>query len=189
MLTTAVAAMVIAVCAIAVIGHFAAGGEALAKGIQMIQTTESSAQLEQALQYRVRMIEASGKIKKIGTTIAKVPPPPGGAPAVPDPAPQPGTVQAIAYDLLPAYGFSPVGQYGCLDAMWTRESNWNYLATNPSSGAYGIPQSLPASKMAQFGSDWASNPVVQIKWGLWYIQNRYGSPCNAWAYWQVHNSY
>lgn len=190
LLTTVVAAAVIAAAVEVIVGHFATSGYGLAEGISKIQTTESSAQLEHALKQRVLMIEASGKMKVIGSaTLAKVPPPPGGAPMVPDPAPQPGTVQAIAYDMLPSYGFSPTGEYGCLDAMWTRESNWDYTATNPSSGAYGIPQSLPASKMAQMGSDWATNPRTQIEWGLWYIQTRYGSPCNAWAYWQVHNSY
>ena len=80
-------------------------------------------------------------------------------------------------------------EFSCLDSLWTKESNWNYRATNPSSGAYGIPQSLPGSKMAANGSDWASNPVTQIQWGLDYIASRYGTPCGAWQYSQIHNSY
>jgi hypothetical protein len=98
-------------------------------------------------------------------------------------------VQAIAYNMLPQFGFNPTDQYGCLNEIWTRESNWVYTATNPSSGAYGIPQALPAGKMAMFGSDWATNPATQIKWGIWYIKTIYGSPCNAWVYWQAHNAY
>ncbi|GAA3816491.1 transglycosylase SLT domain-containing protein [Nocardioides panacisoli] len=87
----------------------------------------------------------------------------------------------IARALLGDYGFS-ADQFNCLDLLWTRESGWNPSAENASSGAYGIPQSLPGSKMATVGSDWATNPVTQIKWGLGYIQDRYGSPCGAWGH-------
>jgi hypothetical protein len=80
-------------------------------------------------------------------------------------------------------------QFSCLDSLWTKESGWDYRATNPSSGAYGIPQSLPGSKMATVGSDWQTNPVTQITWGLNYIQDRYGSPCSAWAQSQATNWY
>jgi hypothetical protein len=73
-------------------------------------------------------------------------------------------------------------QFSCLDKLWTRESGWNYRATNPSSGAYGIPQALHGSDMASAGSDWRTNPVTQIKWGLDYISDRYGTPCGAWAH-------
>lgn len=79
--------------------------------------------------------------------------------------------------LVARQGWSPT-QFGCLDRLWTRESNWQLTAQN-SSGAYGIPQALPASKMAAMGSDWRSNPITQIRWGLWYIANAYGSPCIA----------
>jgi hypothetical protein len=72
-------------------------------------------------------------------------------------------------------------QFGCLDRLWTKESGWRWNADNPGSDAYGIPQALPGSKMSSFGSDWATNPVTQIKWGLQYIANRYGTPCSAWA--------
>ena len=67
-------------------------------------------------------------------------------------------------------------QFGCLDSLYTRETNWRVDADNPSSSAYGIPQALPGSKMATAGADWATNPVTQIRWGLGYIQDRYGSP-------------
>ncbi len=87
----------------------------------------------------------------------------------------------IAQALMPEFGFSS-DQFGCLDSLWTRESGWNPAAQNASSGAFGIPQSLPGSKMASAGADWATNPVTQIKWGLGYIQDRYGSPCGAWGH-------
>ncbi|MBB5131142.1 hypothetical protein HNP84_000848 [Thermocatellispora tengchongensis] len=80
-------------------------------------------------------------------------------------------------------------QFRCLDSLWTRESNWNHRAVNDSSGAYGIPQALPAGKMAGAGYDWRSNPVTQIRWGLDYIKVRYGSPCGAWGHFRAHNWY
>jgi hypothetical protein len=73
--------------------------------------------------------------------------------------------------------------------MWNQESGWRWDATNPSSGAYGIPQSLPASKMASAGADWKTNPATQIKWGLGYIHATYGNPAGAWAHEQSHNWY
>ncbi len=92
-----------------------------------------------------------------------------------------GDPRSIARALLAEFGFS-ADQFGCLDSLYTRESGWNVYADNPSSSAYGIPQALPGSKMASAGADWATNPVTQIRWGLGYIQDRYGSPCGAWAH-------
>ncbi len=92
-------------------------------------------------------------------------------------------VKQIAMDMLPKYGWGPE-EFPPLEQLWTRESGWNYKAENKSSGAYGIPQALPASKMASAGSDWRTNPATQIKWGLGYIKGRYGSPSKAWAAWQ-----
>lgn len=80
-------------------------------------------------------------------------------------------------------------QFLCLEQLWDRESNWNYSAVNPSSGAYGIPQSYPAGKMASEGADWRVNPETQIRWGVKYIENRYGSPCAAWEHSEQHNWY
>lgn len=80
-------------------------------------------------------------------------------------------------------------QFSCLDALWTKESGWNYRATNPYSGAYGIPQALPGSKMGTVASDWRSNPVTQIKWGLNYIGQIYGTPCGAWSHSQASGWY
>ncbi|KAA1427359.1 lytic transglycosylase domain-containing protein [Nocardioides antri] len=87
----------------------------------------------------------------------------------------------IARALMGDFGFSQ-DQFSCLDSLWVRESNWNVFADNPTSSAYGIPQALPGEKMASAGSDWATNPVTQIKWGLGYIRDRYGSPCSAWGH-------
>lgn len=87
----------------------------------------------------------------------------------------------IAKRGLKDYGWED-GQFDCLDKLWTRESGWRWDAENPSSGAYGIPQSLPGSKMASAGQDWKTNAATQIKWGLGYIQQRYQSPCGAWAH-------
>jgi hypothetical protein len=81
------------------------------------------------------------------------------------------------------------GQFSCLRLLWQRESGWNHRATNPSSGAYGLPQALPGSKMATAGADWRSNPVTQIAWGLDYIADRYGTPCGAWSHSESHNWY
>ena len=125
------------------------------------------------------------KIKKIGDS--SIVNPGGGDAGVGGPL-TPDAAKAAAKSMLPAYGWDE-GQYQCLEIMWTRESNWNYAAENPGSGAYGIPQSLPANKMASVASDWHDNAVTQIKWGLGYIKERYGSPCQAWAWWQAHNWY
>ena len=86
------------------------------------------------------------------------------------------------------YGWSGP-EFKCLAKLWTRESKWNHSARNRSSGAYGIPQSLPGTKMKSFGDDWKTNPVTQIKWGANYIQKRYDTPCNAWQHSQDHNWY
>jgi len=72
-------------------------------------------------------------------------------------------------------------QYSCLNKLWTKESNWNYKARNKVSGAHGIPQALPATKMEIVGTDWRTNPVTQITWGLKYISERYDTPCKAWS--------
>lgn len=92
-------------------------------------------------------------------------------------------VQAMAKQIVGS------GQYACFSNIVTRESGWDYTATNPSSGAYGLVQSNPGDKMASVASDWRTNPATQIKWGLNYMNNRYGSPCGAWDYWQVHHNY
>lgn len=91
--------------------------------------------------------------------------------------------RGAARALMSDYGFSGDRQWGCLNLLWEGESAWNYKAENSSSGAYGIPQSLPARKMATVGADYRTNPVTQIKWGLNYIKQSYGTPCGAWDFW------
>jgi hypothetical protein len=90
--------------------------------------------------------------------------------------------QLIACKLLPAYGFS-TGQMRSLVQLWNGESGWNTAATNPDSGAYGIPQALPASKLASAGANWRYSAETQIRWGLAYIRDSYGTPDNAWYTW------
>ncbi|HSS67205.1 MAG TPA: lytic transglycosylase domain-containing protein [Nocardioidaceae bacterium] len=87
----------------------------------------------------------------------------------------------IAMAMLADYGWSS-DQFACLDQLYMRESGWNPSAANPYSGAFGIPQALPGDKMASAGADWQTNPATQLEWGLSYIQDRYGSPCGAWAF-------
>ena len=93
--------------------------------------------------------------------------------------PNPGSAQAIAYEMVTARGWGD-DQFACLVALWKKESGWRVNAYNASSGAYGIPQALPGKKMASAGSDWETNPATQIAWGLGYIKGRYGTPCGAW---------
>ena len=91
-----------------------------------------------------------------------------------------GTPERIAELMLVQFGWS--GQFSCLSALWGQESGWNVYAENPSSGAYGIPQALPGSKMASAGANWQSDAATQISWGLGYIRASYGSPCAAWGH-------
>jgi hypothetical protein len=83
----------------------------------------------------------------------------------------------------------PANQFAAFAWIITRESGWNVTATNPSSGAYGLGQALPARKMAAYGSDYLTNPVTQIKWALAYMDGTYGSPNAAQAFWESHGWY
>ena len=102
--------------------------------------------------------------------------------------PDPGSAQAIGYELVMARGWGE-DQYSCLVSLFNRESHWNVYAGNPVSGAYGIPQALPGTKMASVGADWQTNPRTQIIWGLNYIAARYGTPCAAWGHSQAKGWY
>jgi hypothetical protein len=90
-----------------------------------------------------------------------------------------GSPEQVAEQMLGQFGWS-ASQFSCLQPLWQQESGWNVAAENPSSGAYGIPQALPGSEMASAGADWQTDAATQIRWGLSYIQGRYGSPCGAW---------
>ena len=109
------------------------------------------------------------------------------APSTPAPAADPGagtdpeSAKAIARSMMAGHGWGD-SEFSCLENLWNRESSWNYQAENASSGAYGIPQALPGSKMSEVASDWETNPSTQITWGLNYISGRYGTPCSAWAH-------
>ena len=94
--------------------------------------------------------------------------------------PDPGSAQAYAYSAVASRGWGE-DQYSCLVSLWNRESGWRVNAANPS-GAYGIPQALPGSKMSSAGADWETSAATQIEWGLGYIGGRYGTPCGAWAH-------
>ena len=96
-----------------------------------------------------------------------------------DPAP-------YAKEMLSEYGWGE-GEWSCLVSLWVGESDWSWDATNSSSGAYGIPQALPASKMATIDSDWETNPITQMEWGMTYIKTSYGTPCGAKSFWDSKN--
>jgi hypothetical protein len=134
-------------------------------------------------------VQADGEIAltgRDGFSVSKLAPPRPSAPAAG--RPDPGTAQAIALEMVLARGWDQT-EFNCLVALWNRESHWNVYAHNGSSGAYGIPQALPGSKMASAGADWATNPATQISWGLGYIAGRYGTPCGAWGHSQAKGWY
>jgi resuscitation-promoting factor RpfB len=162
-----------------------------------VSSSRAVAVLEQQRQQMIVMSAASHTMRIIGAPKVAAQPTQasggtagstGGAGVVPVAPPDPGTAQRIAYNMLSSFGWSPSTYYSCLNNIWTRESGWRYNAEN-ASGAYGIPQALPGSKMASAGADWMTNPATQIKWGLGYIQGRYGDPCSAWSYWEAHGYY
>jgi hypothetical protein len=198
LLTTVIAAVAIAVGAEIAINQISgpAGTDRLADAVSGLAASREGAALVQQRQQIILMTAATKSFKVVGAPKVSTAPPVssldvggggGAAPIVPSAPPDPGTAQKIAYDMLPSFGFS-TDQFGCLDDMWTRESNWIYNAEN-ASGAYGIPQALPGSKMASAGADWQTDPTTQIKWGLGYIKSIYGTPCGAWAFWQAHGWY
>lgn len=100
-----------------------------------------------------------------------------------------GEAQQIAHDMVIARGWSE-SEFTCLVNLWNRESGWNAAAANPGSGAYGIPQALPGSKMSAAGADWETNAATQIDWGInYYIAPRYGTPCGAWGHSEANGWY
>ncbi|MBW8481525.1 lytic transglycosylase domain-containing protein [Actinomadura sp. PM05-2] len=154
---------------------------------------------KQAADRASRAVRTKGKAPKLspkGKPLPKPTPTPSksassgggsGTGAGADPVPA-GEAQAIAKAMLPSYGFSGSGQFACLVKLWNRESGWRTTAANPS-GAYGIPQALPGSKMASAGSDWRTSARTQIKWGLGYIKSRHGTPCGAWQHSETNGWY
>ncbi len=189
----------------AVEGDFRQGQVALA-AYETAQAAKRAAAQEQARQ----QAEAAAKAAALAAAQKPAPAPPAvpGVPApppVPSPTPVPPPVVVVpsvpggavndpagaknyAAGQLGAYGWSQ-DQFPCLASLWTKESNWLTTATNPYSGAYGIAQSLPASKYASAGSDWLTSYRTQVNWGLSYIADRYGSPCGAWNHSVANNWY
>ncbi|PWK64686.1 transglycosylase-like protein with SLT domain [Streptomyces sp. CG 926] len=103
---------------------------------------------------------------------------------VPAQAAAPTSAKAIAHQMI-----KDPAQFAAFDKIISHESGWDHTATNASSGAYGLAQALPASKMASAGADWKTNPATQIKWGLDYMNDRYGSPVGAWNFWSANHWY
>jgi hypothetical protein len=112
----------------------------------------------------------------------------GTAPVTNAPPPDPNNAKEIAYKMLPSFGFSQTTQYSCLIILWERISSWNVYAEGKS-GAYGIPQAKPGGEMAAAGPDWRTDAATQVKWGLGYIKETYGTPCGAWQYEESNGSY
>jgi hypothetical protein len=188
MVTAAAATVTVTAIALLVItGQPGSGSDPLGAAVAQISAGKSGLALASARQKVILQTAATEAFTvtsqpKISSPSSPVSSSGGGtsgvSPVVSAPAPNPGTAQSIAYGLLSSYGFS-TSQWGCLDNLWNAESGWRYNAEN-ASGAYGIPQALPGSKMATAGPDWLTNPTTQIKWGLTYIKNTYGTPCGAW---------
>jgi hypothetical protein len=141
----------------------AAAAKAVAKAAAAKAAAQQAAQ-EQAAQQQATQQQAAQQTTAQPATSA-----PSGSP------------QQIAEQMLTQFGWSS-SQFSCLQPLWALESGWNIYASNPGSGAYGIPQALPGSKMASAGPDWQSDAATQIRWGLSYIQGTYGSPCAAWSH-------
>jgi resuscitation-promoting factor RpfB len=182
-----------------------AGTDPAAMVVAGIPGTRSVALLEQDRQHMILMDAATKTLNLVGAPKLATRPSPAatpdpaasspvtpGTPATPPagtaPPPSPGTAQSIASSMLSSFGWKPSTYFSCLDDIWSRESGWSVTAEN-ASGAYGIPQALPGDKMATAGPDWQTNATTQIKWGLGYIQGRYGDPCSAWSFWQAHGWY
>jgi hypothetical protein len=96
---------------------------------------------------------------------------------------------ALGQQMASAYGWGSGAEWACLDELWTRESGWRMVWNYQGSGAYGIPQALPAAKMASAGADYMTDPATQIRWGLSYIRSTYGDPCTAWAHEEANSWY
>jgi len=198
MVTAAAATVVVVAIALLVVaGRPGSATDPLGAAVAQVSSGRQGLVLAQERQKVILQAAATQSFSVTSAPkISTVPPPSSvnqggggqtGAPLVPSAPPNPSSAQGIAYKLLPSFGFS-TNQFGCLNDIWSRESGWRYNAEN-ASGAYGIPQALPGSKMASAGPNWQTNPTTQIKWGLGYIKGRYGTPCDAWSAWQVQGWY
>jgi hypothetical protein len=194
-MTSMAAILAITSVAYTAIRYQSPGADPAAIAAANIRTSHAALVLEQERQREIQLDAAANNMDVASSQLAAQPvqqqqQSAGGTVADEQaPPPNPGTAQADAYALLPKFGFSAPAQYPCLNNIWTRESGWRYNAQNGESGAYGIPQALPGDKMASAGPDWQTNVTTQIDWGLGYIQGRYGTPCDAWSFWQAHGWY
>jgi hypothetical protein len=185
------------------------GIDPTAAALAAIPSSHSATLLEQQRQQMIREDSAAKTLSLVGTPkLAKRPaassgsspspsassPTTGGGPppVVTTTAPTPGTNRSIAWNMMPQFNFDPKTQFSCVDNIWTRESSWNQFAEN-ASGAYGVAQALPFNKMPQAAwpasAGGRSDPSAQISWGLGYIKGTYGTPCDAWSFWQAHGWY
>ena len=174
----------------------------LADALIAIPKSKAGAQLEHQRQHMILMDAATKTLNLVGAPKLATRPSAAatpdqtatspGTPVIPAapaaPPPSPGTAKSVAYSMLSSFGWKPSTYFSCLDNIWSRESGWSVTAEN-ASGAYGIPQALPGSKMATAGPNWQTSATTQIKWGLGYIQGRYGDPCGAWSFWEGHGWY
>ena len=178
----------------------AARDNGLAKSVQDLKSAEATARVG-ALRQAVARQEARKAARARAAAAAKAAAAQAAARAAARAAPQKqvsaaapsvatpsGSPQQIAAGMLGSYGWSS-SQFSCLQPLWNAESGWNVSAANTSSGAYGIPQALPGSKMASAGADWQTDAATQIRWGLGYIRSVYGSPCGAWSHEQAYGWY
>jgi hypothetical protein len=188
MVTAAAAAISVTTVAIVFItGRPGSGADPLGAALAQVSSGKSGSVLVQERKNLILQDAATQAFSVTSAPKISTSPPPaqpaqaGTAPAATvasGPPPDPTSARGIAYRMLSSFGFS-TSQFGCLDSLWNQESGWQYNAQN-ASGAYGIPQALPGSKMASAGADWQTNPATQISWGLGYIKSVYGTPCGAW---------
>jgi resuscitation-promoting factor RpfB len=188
LLVTTMTALIAVAAGVLVELHKAdSGSDPAALALAAIPTSHTATLLEEERQQMILVDAASKTLSLVSTPKLATSPGSsasdqagggGNSPLLNFPEPDPGTAQSIGFNLLSSYGFA-TSQWSCLDALWERESGWIYDAEN-ASGAYGIPQALPGSKMASAGPDWETDPTTQINWGLGYIQSTYGTPCAAW---------
>lgn len=157
-----------------------------AAAMQVLAAAEQAEQQRQAAAAAAAAAAQAEAARQAAAQQAQPAQPQAAAPAV---SVDPGSIQGWTASYMSAtYGWGS-DQMSCLVSLWNRESRWNMNASNPSSGAYGIPQALPGSKMASAGADWRTNPETQVKWGLGYIKGSYGTPCGAWGHSQSNGWY
>jgi hypothetical protein len=215
LVTTVTALVAVAAGLVVAISRSGGGTDPTAAALALIPGSRPAAMLEQQRQQMILEDSAAKTLSLVGSPKLATRPTPssssspspsstsstsstspttGGAPppVVTATAPTPGTNRSIAWGMMPSFGFDPKTQFSCVDNIYSRESSWNQFAEN-ASGAYGIPQALPFNKMPQAAwpasAGGSSSPSAQISWGLGYIKNTYGTPCNAWSFWQGHGWY